>query len=253
MKQHVHIYSSAGPDCGALGWVLEKSPTYVTKNFTLNREDLTEIDVDPWDNHSDDHEHWSHSFIEAQECNDPFYVNVMEDIIKNNSIGRGVWGISYGAWDQPIWESSAYKIGIETTEDTFSYYWKLYANRPIDDIKQSMDMHIHDHKQDDPVYREYMYTTFADYLTQDEIPFWKLQSAFWWGWKECAKDEDYIKAKEIAKPDRRCIYPADIWIDDIFNLDLQDLCNKINCEYTQEMQDAYDFWVKWAKEQISDY
>ena len=50
-----------------------------------------------------------------------------------------------------------------------------------------------------------MYTTFADYLKEDEI-LWKLQSAFWWGWKECAKDEDYIKAKQIAKPPEHCDY-----------------------------------------------
>lgn len=249
MKKHVHIYSSCGPDAGALGYVLEMSPTYNSKNFTLNEDDLLEKDVDPWDNHSEDHNHWSHTFIEVQEQNDVTLVHKLEDIM-NSIDGRGVWGISYGAWDQQVWDSSAYKIGLQTTDETFDYYWKLYANRPIDDVKESMDMHIHDHKQDDPVYREYMYTTFADYLKEDEIPFWKLQSAFWWGWKECAKDEDYIKAKQIAKPPEHCDYPADIWIEDVFNIDLFKLCNTIQCEYTLEMQNAYDFWVDWAKEQI---
>lgn len=252
MKKHVHIYSSAGPDCGALGWVLEKSPTYTTTNFKLNEDELHEKDIDPWDNHSDDHDHWSHKMIEAQELRDPAFVPIMEDIINSHS-GRGVWGISYGAWDQKEWESSAYKIGLKTTEESFNYYWKLYANRPIDDIKESIDMHIHDHHQDDPKYKEYMYTTFAEYLEMDEVPFWKLQSAFWWGFKEIATDEDIKKAKMIARPATYCPrYPADFWIEDIFDLDLEDLCNKIDCVYTEEMQQAYDFWVKWAKEQISD-
>ena len=249
MKKHVHIYSSSGPDAGALVYILEMSPTYSSNNFTCNEDDFLEKDVDPYDNHSDEHDHWSHTFIEVQEQDDPTIVYKLEDIM-NSIDGRGVWGISYGAWDQQVWESSAYKIGLKTTDQTFDYYWKLYANRPIDDIKESMDMHIHDHKQDDPVYREYMYTTFADYLTQDEIPFWKLQSAFWWGWKSCATDDDYIKAKEIAKPTEYCDYPADIWIEDVFNIDLLNLCNKIQCVYTLEMQNAYDFWVAWAKEQI---
>ena len=61
----------------------------------------------------------------------------MEDIINSHS-GRGVWGISYGAWDPKEWESSAYKIGLKTTEESFNYYWKLYANRPIDDIKEQL-------------------------------------------------------------------------------------------------------------------
>tara|TARA_B100000035_G_C21033672_1_gene569736 strand:+ start:1444 stop:2205 length:762 start_codon:yes stop_codon:yes gene_type:complete len=252
MKKHVHIYSSAGPDCGALGWVLEKSPTYASTNFKLNEDFLDKINVDPWDNHSQDHNHWSHKMIEAQELDDPAYVPIMEDIINSNN-DRSVWGISYGAWDQKEWESNAYKIGITTTDENFDYYWKLYANRPIDDIQESMNMHIHDHHQDNPQYREYMYTTFADYLKEDEVPFWKLQSAFWWGFKECAKDEDVNKAKKIARsPDFKPCYPADFWIEDIFDLDLEDLCNKIDCIYTEEMQQAYDFWVKWAKEQISD-
>ena len=32
----------------------------------------------------------------------------------------------------------------------------------------------------------------------DEV-FWKLQSAFWWGFKEIATDEDIKKAKMIAR------------------------------------------------------
>ena len=175
MKKHVHIYSSAGPDCGALGWVLEKSPTYTTTNFKLNEDELHEKDIDPWDNHSDDHDHWSHKMIEAQELRDPAFVPIMEDIINSHS-GRGVWGISYGAWDQKEWESSAYKIGLKTTEESFNYYWKLYANRPIDDIKESIDMHIMINGRSK--YTEYMYTTFAEYLEMDERHFGNCKVLF---------------------------------------------------------------------------
>ena len=58
------------------------------------------------------------------------------------------------------------------------------------EIEESFDMHIHDHRQDDPVYKEHMYKTFGEYLQMEEVEFWKLQTAFHWGLDRIAQDKD---------------------------------------------------------------
>ena len=43
-----------------------------------------------------------------------------------------------------MWDSSAYKIGLQTTMKLLIIIGNYMQIDPIDDVKESMDMHIHD-------------------------------------------------------------------------------------------------------------
>lgn len=249
MKQNVHIYSQNGAETGVLGWILEKSPTYVSTNFKFSGE--LEPFRDAWDNHNTDPDHWSHRWIQIQEeqWSD---MELLEDEIVSKYPSPSVWGISYGAWANDDWEPETLtRVYIKNTKKLFNYWWNVYAKRPIRDIKESMDMHIHDHKQDDPEYKKYMYETFGEYLNMYEVEFWKLQTAFHWGLDRIAQDDDeehFIK----MNMQHENFYKADIVIEDFFNIDLKELCDKLGCKFVDSMQDEYNIFLEFAGEVLDD-
>lgn len=240
--KNVHVYGTFGAEVGILGWILEQSPSYKTKNFTCTEQQLLSTQSDPWDNHNADPDHWSHKWIEIQESQTSF--DKLNDIIASGD-QPGVWGISYGMWHKDKWETPAIKLGIKGTPRVFKFWWKNYMERIILNPKRAFDMHIHDHHQDDPVYKKHMYETYADYFKEDTIPFWKLQCAFHWGFDRCVTDADKDKALEIAS-DNSNPYPADIWVD-IFSLDIKELCSKLECKYTEEMEKQYKIYLAYCE------
>ena len=112
-------------------------------------------------------------------------------------------------------------------------------------------MHIHDHRQDDPVYKERMYKIFGEYLQMEEVEFWKLQTAFHWGLDRIAQDEDEQHFIEMNMQHEN-FYEADIVIEDMFDIDLKDLCNKLGCEYVEAMQTEYNRFLTFAEETLND-
>lgn len=244
MTKNIHIYGTYGAETGVLGWILEQSPTYKTKNFSFDPERIKEDHADPWDNHSHDPNHWSHKWIEIQET-EHSEMEGIEDIINAHPM-PSIWGISYGAWFNKYWDiDNLIKIAIEPTEEMFLYYWKVYAERPITNIKESIDMHIHDHAQDDQTYKEWMYNTFNEYLTMDSVPFWKLQTAFHWGYDRIATNDDINDAMSKAK-ENFPTYPADMYID-LHEINLKDICQELECEYTDKMQEQLDIYYNYCK------
>jgi len=237
---NVHIYGVYGFETGVLGWILEQSPTYISNNFKFNAESTE----DPWDNHTDDPNHWSHKWIEIQETAGVDTSQLDELMAAHGT--PSVVGISYGAWMNNDWDApTTIKIGIQATDRVFDAWWQAYATRTISDVRESIDMHIHDHRQDDPEYRKYMYHYFGEYAEMESVSFWKLQTAFHWEWKTIATDEDEEAARLYAKQTFPR-YPADIMVD-IMNLDLQDLCKKLGCEYAPGMQEQYDLYLDYCE------
>ena len=250
MKQNVHIYSQNGAETGVLGWILQQSPTYVTKNFRCSDDLFTKF-RDPWDNHNSDPNHWSHRWIEIQE-EQWSEMELLEEEIVSKFPTPSLWGISYGAWANDDWEPETLtRVYINNTEKLFRYWWKIYAKRPIKDIKESFDMHIHDHRQDDPVYKERMYDVFGEYLQMEQVEFWKLQTAFHWGLDRIAQDSDEQHFIEMNMQHEN-FYEADIIIEDMFDIDLKDLCNELGCEYTEQMKIEYNRFLTFAEETLND-
>lgn len=238
----VHIYGNYGAEVGSLGWILQQSPTYKTENFKFNERELGNKFNDPWDNHSHDPNHWSHTWIEIQE-NHKDLSSLNEIMLAGES--PGIWGVSYGAWRVSHWDTPATKLGIISTEKVFKFWWNCYMERIIYNPKESIDMHIHDHKQDDPEYKKYMYELCSDYLKLDAIPFWKLQCVFHWGFGRTVNDGDKTQAYNRAYNDSKG-YPADIWVD-MFDLDIEKLCSILECEYTPEMQKQYKIYLDYCE------
>jgi len=239
MTRNVHLYGKYGAEVGVLGWILERSDTYLSSNFIYDTAQL-----DPWDNHSDLDTHWTHTWIEIQESGRQ--LDRLNQIMDTGPT-PGVWGISYGAWKAPRWHTDAFKVGILQTEQACDYYWKNYALRTIHDVKEAFDLHIHDHYQNDSDRKKYMYNTYADYLERDSIAFWKLQAIFHWGFDRTVTDADYEAAKqEVRRGTSR--YPADITLD-IFSLDIENLCSILECKYNENMTHQYNLFLEYAKQQ----
>jgi len=244
MKQNVHIYGQNGAETGVLGWILEQSCTYVSNNFRCSNN-FYELFRDPWDNHNNDPDHWSHRWIEIQEeqWSD---MELLEEEIVSKYPSPSVWGISYGAWANEGWiPDTLTRVYIENTPELFDYWWSVYAKRPIRDIKESMDMHIHDHKQDNEKYRERIYSMFGEYLEMESVEFWKLQTAFHWGLDRIAVDEDEQHFIDMNR-NHDNFYDYDIAVD-ILNLDIKDLCSKLGCEYTETMQEEYNKFLQFVE------
>ena len=240
MDDIVHVYGHYGAEAGVLGWLLENSPSYITNNFCRKLEKLNNPHNDPWDNHSTDFDntHWQYKWIEAQEKGD-------FDTL-NNIMTPGVWGISYGTFPQDIWYTTATKILVAPTDRVFEYYWKCYMERNILDVKNAFDMHINDHHQNNATYKECMYNTFGAYLKQNSVPFWKLQSAFHWGWKAIASNDDLQIAKDTAKNlIHNTGYNPDITVD-IFELDLSALCSKLKIKHSKIMEREYAMFLDYC-------
>ena len=99
MDKHAFIYSEIPMYSSVLGWILQQSSSYQSNYFVFNEYCYkAEERNDPWDNHSDDPNDWSHAFIEDVEdenlSNDFTWLNEFVDSFKCNTI----FGLSYGAW-----------------------------------------------------------------------------------------------------------------------------------------------------------
>ncbi len=239
MDRLVHVFGYYGSEASVLGWILEQSPSYSTNNFMRNLRWLNDPYNDPWDNHSRDELDWTHKWIYHQERGE------LEELNKIMT-GPGVWGVSYGAWPQTKtkWKTPAVCILLEPNQRTFDYYWRCYAERPINDVQNSFDMHILDHHQNNPDYRKYMETKWGKYLEQPGIAFWKLQTCYHWGWTEYATDEDLPKAKAIAQNIEHTYHP-DMMLD-LFDLDLSKLCSKLEIEHTRFMDREYAMFLDYC-------
>ena len=249
----VHVFGYYSFEANVLGWILENSPSYRTHNFRRRLENLNDPHNDPWDNHALDdlgEEHWTLEWTKHQEAGDFESLNKM---MRRFPLDTGVFGVGYAGWGSgEKWITPATRILINPTQRLFDYYWKCYAERPITNIKHSMDMHILDHHQNDPEYKNYIYDTFVDYLKEDSVPFWKLQTAYHWGWKTCATDDDLAKAKQIALDEAISnVYEPDITVD-LFELDIIDLCSKLECTYINSngidsMEREYNVFINYCE------
>jgi hypothetical protein len=255
---HAFIYSSEGQPTGALGWFLQQSESYKSNFFTVGEHNLVEayLHPDPWDNHSSDPDHWSHQYIECIEKMDDDFAWINSFV--SGFTKRTIFGLSYGAWSKLIpWKNKTVDlIYIEPTEQTYQLFFNSYLRRPVDMdfVKESIDMHVHDHHQDDPVYREHIYSSVYNdalkYAELGELRFWQLQHCFHHGGTEIPSPDRHDEMRKITfsdkiapyyeKNEKRCI------VVDIFNLDIKNICEKLDIIYNDKMEYEYQRFLKFA-------
>lgn len=250
--KNTFIYAGNMVDAGILGYILERSPTYVSSNFLLNEDLLDNPNMDPWDNHADDDDHFSHTLVEYQEDETTDFSDFIKTIELQDT--PGVFGLSYGAWKKeiPLDHNNLNLVYIEESTRSFNMWFKMYMERVIPDVKNDIDMHIHDHYQDDPVYKEHMYNTFmvpyVEASKKSPVYFWMLQTCFHHNYDYVVKgtEEEKIAFKSLLMDDvgenRFKRYNTGLdqcYTVDMFDLDIPALCVKLNIEYADSMQTAY--------------
>tara|TARA_R110002074_G_scaffold166179_5_gene326573 strand:+ start:1822 stop:2610 length:789 start_codon:yes stop_codon:yes gene_type:complete len=257
-----------------LGWILQQSDSYESTHCVIHEHALDEKKIgfylDPWDNHSDDPDNWSHAFIEDVEdenLGDNFtWLNEFVDSFKCNTI----FGLSYGEWRKTkSWENSnVNKIAIPTSDKIFNLFYEVYERRSVSPAQclKNIQMHVHDHKQDEPVYNERMmneiYPKALEYANRGELEFWQLQYCFHHNGADVPGPEERENIKNIIKQEiaidtsndydlRWSIFIEDaIVIEDLFNIDLKGLCKQLNIVYNERIGIEYKKFLDYANDII---
>ena len=258
MDKHTFIYSEIPMYSSVLGWILQQSSSYQSNYFSLNKVCYeAEERNDPWDNHSDDPNDWSHAFIKDVEdenlSNDFTWLNKFVDSFKCNTI----FGLSYGSWAKvSSWDNNLNQIVIQPNDKMFDLFYELYERRSVnpEQLLENIKMHVHDHKQDNKIYNERMmnevYPNALEYAKRGELEFWQLQYCF----HHKGLTVPDIKEKEnIKNKIRSDIFDTNftydnnaIVIEDLFNIELKELCKKLNIVYNDTMRIEHNKFLDYA-------
>ena len=271
---HAFIYSQIPMMASVLGWVLEQSDSYESNYFDFRQNGFDERKkgcyLDPWDNHSDDPDNWSHYFIEDVEdrnlaC-DFTWLNEFANSFKCNTI----FGLSYGGWEKTVsWDNNnVNKIVIQPSDKMFDLFWKVYESRLISPVEllENIQMHVHDHKQDNKIYNERMmneiYPKALEYANRGELEFWQLQYCFHHDGVNVPSPEEKENIKNMIKHDIcqdlgaeteirwQVFCDSAIVIEDLFNIDLEGLCKELNIVYNEKIGIEYKKFLEYANDVI---
>jgi len=268
MIKHSHIYTSDGMFTGVLGHILEQSDSYKSSNFCFNSSLYNDIMMgreqnrDPWDNHSMDKDHWSHKYIQHIEIADRSFewLNSFVDSFNHPT----VFGISYGAYSKKdSWNNKQVQhIGSKYNREMTLIYFHCYFCREFntDDVIESLDMHIHDHFQDDPEYRKYAMEKFGNAAIQisksEPIEFWQLQSCYHHGYEgipdKNRKDEFIEHITSSNKQSSIFLDNNDVYTIDPFDIDMYSICDKLEIQPNKKMNRSINQWNKFTKKILND-
>jgi len=280
MKDHCYIYSYEGMSASIVGWILEQSPTYKSDNFKFSEYLELELvhkfwqpgdrtDIDPWDNHSDNPSSWTHAYIESiEQDNNDF--SWMDNYVANLDV-RTIFGLSYGAYSkQTVWKNPNCNIVIVGPPDydhpNTEKYKKMFAiaywSRKFDlnELVQSFDMHVHDHHGDNEDYRIALGRRLGNArqeAAEGKLEFWQLQAAYHHGYPEVPTNTPENKQKFIDDVFEEEIFSAnslyqmfkddpDVIHVDLFNINIPDLCLKLNIEYSVAMTDQMEMFDRFC-------
>lgn len=270
--KHAYVRSEEGLQTGTLGWILQQSPSYKSNYFKFrcvyskeHKRWMKQRHVDPWDNHSLNPNHWSHAYIESIEnINENYeWIDSFVDTFKE----RTVFGLSYGGWTKSLpWDNKNVDlICVESNDKTVELFIDTYLKRTMtpEEVEESLNMHIHDHHQDDEDYRKHIYNIVGEKAikyAQDnqQIEFWQLQYCFHHGGDRLLeKDEiDIMKKKyynTIMEAQSFTTLNHDrIKYYDIFNLDLKKISEDLNIEYVDKMQQEYNVFIDFSDMVFND-
>jgi hypothetical protein len=258
--KHAYIYNEEGMFTSVLGWILQQSNSYDSNFFRFGwTTDNNTIapHTDPWDNHSLEPAHWSHAYIEHIEQVDNNFVWI--DNFVNDFKSRSIFGLSYGAWNKSAaWTNESVElISIKSSRKTVEIFFDCYHARPLsaEDVVESLNMHIHDHHQDNLEYRRWVYDTYGEkaiaMAKDNNLEFWQLQFMF---------HHDGISFPDISERDNIInTYVTHILEEshaftkrnnykefDILDLNLHNVCNQLSIEYSDAMLVEYNRFLDYS-------
>lgn len=278
MKDHAYIYSYEGMTASILGWILQQSPSYSTEYFCYSPHNiardgsiLTTVpkflpNSDPWDNHSDDDFDWSHEYIACIEKNNLEF-DWLNGFVKTFP-GRGIFGLSYGAYmKKSVWSNPDVNVILSQgeTEESRDRYRRLfinaYWNREFDmeELIEGIDMHVHDHKDSDPEYKTELLKKMAPAFNlidkQGFVRFWQCQMVYHHDWEdfpleteENLKELEYLYDDEISPSQNMFTNDSSVVQVDIFNLNIPEICDILGIEHHPEMDSAYNEFLEYCDE-----
>ena len=188
-------------------------------------------------------------------------------VLEDPKLERTVFGLSYGGWTKSLpWDNKNVDlICVESNDKTVELFIDTYLKRTMtpEEVEESLNMHIHDHHQDDEDYRKHIYNIVGEKAiryAQDnqQIEFWQLQYCFHHGGDRLLeKDEiDIMKKKyynAIMEAQSFTTLNHDrIKYYDIFNLDLKKISEDLNIEYVDKMQQEYNVFIDFSDMVFND-
>lgn len=262
MNKHLYIYSPIGTAASALGWILQQSTSYSSDYFVFKPELLQSNYVDPWDNHVDFHKlnlpdpdsHWIFQYTKCIERDDTNFEWL--DSFVNGFSNRSAFGLSYGGWEKlTTWNNpKVTTIVVKRTVELFDYFWKIYMSRPfsVDDVKRSLMLHHHDHKNHISGYYEWLIETVGnDAIEQAKhtpVRFWQLQAVYHNGGSRFPLLSEEQHWKDIVYGNTSASVISDNQIEvDIFNLDFPNLCDTLDIDYNEKITQEYNTFLNFAK------
>lgn len=258
--KHAFIYNEEGMFSSVLGWIIQQSASYNSNFFKFDwtgENNTIALHTDPWDNHSLDPAHWSHEYIEHIETPDENF-DWMDNFV-NSFKSRTIFGLSYGAWNKTTaWNNPSLDlISVKSTRRTIEIFFNCYHARPLsaEDVVESLDMHIHDHHQDNTEYRQWVYNTYGNQainMAKDKsLEFWQLQYMFHHNgtsFPEVSERSNiidtYVKhiLDETHAFTKRNVYKE----FDILDLNLHNVCDQLSIEYSDQMQKEYKLFMDYV-------
>ena len=252
--KHLHIYTSLGMPTGVLGYIFEQSPSFFSNNFCFDKMQYNRGgSVDPWDNHTDDDPHWTHTYIEYTEKRDSDFA-FLDNFVRTFE-ARSVFGVSYGGYaKQSAWENNILQhVGTPLNEKMFDLWFECYMTRVFDydDVVDSIRAHIHDHHQDNPEYREYVMNEYGntamELAREGTLEFWQLQTCYHHNHTRLPhityKDtfRKYLRDEYMEK-EHHFNTRNDTYMVDPLNINVYTICDDLKIQYSQGMQTAVDQW-----------
>tara|TARA_B110000495_G_C22992838_1_gene584908 strand:- start:481 stop:1278 length:798 start_codon:yes stop_codon:yes gene_type:complete len=259
MNKHAFIYSEIPMYASVLGWILQQSDSYESNYFKFNKswaDNYIERN-DPWDNHSDDPDNWSHAFIEDIEDKNLHTNFTWLDNFVDSFTCNTIFGLSYGAWKKSKpWLTTNNEIVIQPSSKMFDLFYEVYERRTVspEQLLENIQMHVHDHKQDNKEYNEHMmntiYPSALTYAEHGVLEFWQLQYSFQHGGDTVPSITEMESIKHKIKTD---IFNDSfqtnsntIVIEDLFDINLKELCKRLNIVYNDNIETEYNKFVKYA-------
>ena len=279
MKDHCYIYSFEGMSASIVGWIIQQSPSFKSDNFKFSEYLELELvhkfwqpgdrnDIDPWDNHSEDTDNWTHDYIQAIEKNDNDF-DWMDDFVASLDV-RTVFGLSYGAYSKrSVWNNPNCHVVIvgppsyehENTNKYKKMFAMAYWSRKFDqnELVESFDMHVHDHHGDNEDYRIALGRRLGNSRQEaadGTLEFWQLQAAYHHDYPVVPDNTPENKQQFIDKVFAEEIFSANnlykrfkedptvIHID-LFNLNILEICSALDIEYSSAMCDQYEIFERF--------
>lgn len=271
-NNHVHIASDIAPILNGIGWTLQQSSSIYNKSWWQFNKKLyrdhdynQEIDfANPWDSSqlTPNLQHVKQRYTDITESENLFSTDDLDEWVSKLEHST-VFGMGHGGWNKMVkWRpDNVTNIYFCKTDTIINYMYNFYGNKSIlnmDGALESIKWHVHDHKQNNRKRFEHLCDVILPKFAKQGArgKFWQFQYTYHVdkNYFPSLDEENIIRSKYF----NRCYTINDleskfvlstnpVIVEDPLDIDLENLCKKIDLVYNYKMQAEYDRFVGFVK------